>query len=104
SLAGIPPTIGFWGKFQVFGAGVAAGLTPLVVVGVLASAIAAFFYVRLIAFMFLEKSDEWATPVRQRTAPGLAIAVAVASLAVAVIGVIPQPLIELARRATFAIR
>jgi NADH-quinone oxidoreductase subunit N len=104
SLAGVPPTIGFWAKFEVFGAGVAAGLTPLVVVGVLTSAVAAFFYLRLVGVMFLDESEQWATDVRERTAPGLGAAVVVVSLAVAVVGLIPQPLIDLARHATFAIR
>ena len=104
SLAGIPPTIGFWAKFEVFGAGVAAGLTPLVVVGVLTSAIAAFFYLRLVGVMFLDESEQWATDVRERTAPGLGVAVVVASLAVAMVGLMPQPLLDLARHATFAIR
>ena len=103
SLAGVPPTIGFWAKFEVFGAGVAAGLTPLVVVGVLTSAIAAFFYLRLVGVMFLDESEQWATDVRERTAPGLGVAVVVSSLAVAVVGLMPQPLLDLAQRATFAI-
>jgi NADH-quinone oxidoreductase subunit N len=104
SLAGVPPTIGFWAKFEVFGAGVSAGLTPLVVVGVVTSAIAAFFYLRVVGVMFLEESPQWASDVREHTAPGLGVAVVVASLAVAVVGLVPQPLLDLARHATFAIR
>jgi len=104
SLAGIPPTIGFWAKVEVFGAGTGAGLTPLVVVGVLTSAIAAAFYLRLVAVMFLDGDEHWAGAVKERTAPGLGLAVAVSSLAVAAVGVAPGFLIELAKKATFAIR
>jgi NADH-quinone oxidoreductase subunit N len=104
SLAGIPPTVGFWAKFEVFGAGVDAGLTPLVVVGVLSSAIAAFFYLRVVGLMYLDSSDQWAGAPHERTAPGLGLAVAIASAAVLVLGLLPQPLIDLARHATFVAR
>lgn len=52
SFAGIPLTAGFTGKFAVFSAAVEGGAWPLAVVGVLASAAAAFFYVRVIVLMF----------------------------------------------------
>ena len=52
AFAGIPLTSGFTGKFAVFQAAIAGGALPLVIVGVLASAVAAFFYVRVIVLMF----------------------------------------------------
>ena len=52
AFAGIPLTSGFTGKFAVFQAAVAGGAIPLVIVGVIASAVAAFFYVRVIVLMF----------------------------------------------------
>jgi NADH-quinone oxidoreductase subunit N len=52
SFAGIPLTAGFTGKFAVFSAAVDGGAWPLALIGVLASAAAAFFYVRLIVLMF----------------------------------------------------
>ena len=52
AFAGIPLTSGFIGKFAVFQAAIAGGALPLVIVGVLSSAIAAFFYVRVIVLMF----------------------------------------------------
>ena len=52
AFAGIPLTSGFTGKFAVFQAAIASGETALVIVGVLSSAIAAFFYVRVIVLMF----------------------------------------------------
>ena len=55
ALAGIPLTSGFTGKFAVFSAAVGGGAAPLVVVGVLASAIAAFFYVRVIVLMYFSE-------------------------------------------------
>lgn len=52
SFAGIPLTAGFIGKFAVFSAAVAGGAWPLALIGVLASAAAAFFYIRIIVLMF----------------------------------------------------
>ncbi len=104
SLAGIPPTVGFWAKVEVFGAGMKAGLGSLVVVGVLTSTIAAAFYLRVVAVMFLDGEEGWASAVKEKVAPGLGLAVAIASLAVAAVGLAPGFLIELAKKATFAIR
>jgi len=55
SLAGIPPTAGFIAKVTVFGAAIGAGNWPLAVVGVLASVVAAFFYLRVIVYMYMRE-------------------------------------------------
>jgi NADH-quinone oxidoreductase subunit N len=55
SLAGIPPLLGFWPKFAVFQAAVAAGLIPLAIIGFIASVVAAFYYLRLIKVMFFDE-------------------------------------------------
>ncbi len=55
SLAGIPPTVGFFAKFFVFRAAVEAGLAPLAIAGVVASAIAAFYYLRIVAYMYINE-------------------------------------------------
>ncbi|WP_062070065.1 NADH-quinone oxidoreductase subunit NuoN [Demequina sediminicola] len=60
SFAGIPLTAGFIGKFEVFSAAVAGGGWPLVLIAVIASAVAAFFYVRLIVLMFFTDIPEGA--------------------------------------------
>jgi NADH-quinone oxidoreductase subunit N len=98
ALAGIPLTSGFMGKFAVFSAAVSGGATPLVVVGAIASAMAAFFYVRVIVMMF------FAEPVADGpvvVAPGGASAgaLAVAVAATLVLGVFPQPVLDLANHA-----
>lgn len=52
SLAGLPPFVGFWGKYFVLTAAVGAGLTWLAVAGVIASVISAFYYLRIIYLMY----------------------------------------------------
>ena len=58
SLAGLPPLVGFWGKYFVLTAAVQAGLTWLAVAGVIASVISAFYYLRIIYLMYFgEETD-----------------------------------------------
>jgi NADH-quinone oxidoreductase subunit N len=58
SLAGIPPTAGFIAKVAVFSAAVQAGYWPLVLIAVIASVIAAFFYIRVIVLMYMQEPAE----------------------------------------------
>ncbi len=98
SFAGIPLTAGFIGKFSVFSAAAEGGAVALVVVGVLASAVAAFFYVRLIVLMFFTAPEGEATTVV--TSEGLsAVAIAVAAVGTIVLGVLPGPVLDLAAEA-----
>lgn len=97
SLAGIPPTGGFAAKLVVLSSAQGVGETGLVVVGVLVSAIAAFFYLRVIVLMWLHEPDE---PVEgQGIARTNAWTLGIVAATVAAVGVYPQPLIDLARRA-----
>jgi len=98
AFAGIPLTSGFTGKFAVFQAGVASGETPLVIVGVLSSAVAAFFYVRVIVLMFFSDPapDGPVVVVPSRLT---ASAVAVGAVFTLVLGVVPEPLLNLANQA-----
>ncbi|MFA5891138.1 MAG: NADH-quinone oxidoreductase subunit NuoN [Actinomycetota bacterium] len=99
SLAGIPPTAGFMGKFYVFSAAINAGETGLVVAGVLASVVAAFFYLRLIVVIWLEDAPaEDGDGGLGLTRPA-SVALALASIAVVAVGVWPQALMDLARHA-----
>ncbi|MDO8143225.1 MULTISPECIES: NADH-quinone oxidoreductase subunit NuoN [unclassified Isoptericola] len=75
SMAGIPLTAGFLAKFGAFSAAVEAGAWPLAVIGVLASIVAVFFYVRLIVLMVLtppveETADDGVTPAGAVAADG----------------------------------
>jgi len=98
SLAGVPPALsGFWAKYFVFQAGVDAGLTWLVVIGVLASAVAAFFYLRVVVVTYLEEPAPAAAGVSP--APLLGVALALAGLLTVAIGLAPQVLVTAAQAA-----
>ena len=98
AFAGIPLTSGFTGKFAVFQAAIAGGALPLVIVGVLSSAIAAFFYVRVIVLMFFSDPAPGGPAV---VTPGLftGVAVAFGVITTLVFGIVPQPLLSLANHA-----
>jgi NADH-quinone oxidoreductase subunit N len=96
SLTGIPPTAGFIGKIYLFMAAVDAGYTWLVVTAVFFSAISAFFYMRIVMFMYMKDPSE---EVAASTSPGINIALALSTAGVLVIGVLPAKIIELARQA-----
>ncbi|HSN82158.1 MAG TPA: NADH-quinone oxidoreductase subunit N [Polyangiales bacterium] len=58
SLLGMPPTAGFFGKYYVFSAAVQSGLVWLAVIGVLASAIGAYYYLKVIVYLFMREPEE----------------------------------------------
>jgi NADH-quinone oxidoreductase subunit N len=97
SLVGIPPTAGFVGKFYLFGAAVKAGYVWLAVIGVLNSAAAAYYYLRLIVYMYM-REPEGAPTVMAPSFSG-ALALAVALWGVVQLGVAPGPLFDLAQAA-----
>jgi NADH-quinone oxidoreductase subunit N len=98
SLAGVPITSGFVGKLLVFGSAVQAGYAWVAVVGAIASAIAAFFYLRVMVVMYMQEPDEPAEPVR--VGPLASGVVAVTAAATLVFGLAWGPLIDAAQNAT----
>jgi NADH-quinone oxidoreductase subunit N len=97
SLIGIPPLGGFVGKFYLFGAAVRSGYVGLAVIGVLNSAVASYYYLRLIVYMYMREPEGAPPPSATSFAGGLALAVALAG--VIVLGVMPAPFIDLAQAA-----
>lgn len=102
AFAGIPLTSGFFGKYAVFSAAVAGDALPLVVVGVVSSAIAAFFYVRVIVLMFFSEPSADGPSIAAPTV-GTSAVVALAAAATVVLGVFPQPVLDLADQAASAL-
>jgi NADH-quinone oxidoreductase subunit N len=82
SLAGIPPLFGFWGKLVVFQAAVAANLLPLAVIGIVASVIGAFYYLKVIKVMYFDEPTEQIIAADDGVLPvaGGALALAVSPL------------------------
>jgi len=101
SLAGVPPMLGFFGKFYVLQAAYEAGLAWLAVAGVVASVIGAFYYLRIVFFMYFgSEQDEHL----DRSASPVLWGFLVASAAVMVIGVVNLFGIEpLAKAASIAL-
>ncbi|WP_199548507.1 NADH-quinone oxidoreductase subunit NuoN [Streptomyces sp. N35] len=103
AFAGIPLTSGFAGKFAVFKAAAEGGAGALVVVGVISSAIAAFFYIRVIVLMFFSEPKPEGPTVAvpsplTMTAIGVGVAVTL------VLGVAPQYFLDLANQASVFVR
>ena len=92
SLAGIPPTVGFYAKFMVFEAAVNEGFVWLAVIGVLASLYGAFYYLRIVKLMYFDDPVETAPVVARGDAQLL---LSVNGLALLVLGILPQQLIGL---------
>ena len=103
SFAGIPLTSGFIAKFGVFAAGIESGDTWLVIVGVVASLIAAFFYVRVIVLMFFSDPTEDTASVAVPSA-FTTVALAAGATVTLVLGIVPQPVLDLIANADVFIR
>jgi NADH-quinone oxidoreductase subunit N len=103
AFAGIPLTSGFTAKFGVFAAAIGAGQVWLVIVGVVTSAVLAFPYLRVVVMMWLSEPSE-STPAVVLPGALTAAAVTIGAAATLVLGVIPQPLLDIADSANQFIR
>ncbi|MFE3756024.1 NADH-quinone oxidoreductase subunit NuoN [Nocardia tengchongensis] len=97
SFAGIPLTSGFIAKFGVFAAATGGEAATLVIVGVISSAIAAFFYIRVIVLMFFTDAPTTPPTVVYPTLTSTVVALTAASTLI--LGIFPQPLLDLAKNA-----
>ena len=96
SLTGLPPTAGFIGKFYIFMSAVNHGYTWLAVVGVLLSAISAYYYLRVVMVMYMKDTDK---EYLLATGPGILVALVAAVIFILAVGIYPTPLIEYAQGA-----
>ncbi|MDO9188861.1 MAG: NADH-quinone oxidoreductase subunit NuoN [Sulfurimicrobium sp.] len=92
SMAGIPPTVGFYAKLSVLQAALQAGFVWLVVSAVLFSVIGAFYYLRIIKLMYFDAPQD-ETPIRPEG--DMAMLISTNGLAVLALGILPQPLMAL---------
>ncbi len=100
SLAGIPPLAGFWGKFYAFLPAIKAGWYTLAVIGVLASVVGAYYYLRIVKIMFFDEPAQAFLPVRAK----VGIVMAASALFVVLFVVAPQPLVNAASAAAASFR
>ena len=94
SLAGIPPTAGFVGKFYVFMEAINAGYVYMAVIAVVFSAISAFFYLRVVMYMYMKDPKEELTLTYS---PSMSVALAVTTMSVLILGIFPSFLLNLVR-------
>ncbi len=105
SLAGLPPTAGFIGKLYVFMAAVEAGMTWLAVLALVFAAISAYYYLRLVMVMYMHEPEALsATSPRLVMSPAVSIVLACAIAGVVILGIYPNPLINLAAQAVLTLR
>jgi len=94
SLTGVPPSIGFVGKFFLFRAVIDAGLVWLAIVGVLTSLVSAYFYLRIIVMLYMAEGEAEA-----HSNPILNSTIGLSALATLFLGILPGPLLALVARA-----
>ncbi len=94
SLIGIPITGGFFAKFYVFSAALQSGLVALTIIGVVNSAIAAYYYLRVIVYMYMHEPREEVPLLRMPATVGLSLALSVA--ATIYLGVLPGRVLQYA--------
>ena len=97
SLAGIPPTAGFFAKLYVFRAALGAGFPVLAVIGVLTSALGAYYYLRVVLYMYMRPPEVEGEPGLSAASLGVALGAAV--LVVLLLGLVADPLVALAKAA-----
>lgn len=98
SLASIPPTAGFFAKFYILVALVEQGYVGLAVIAVLLSAVAAFFYIRIVMLMYMK---EEAQPFDLALTPSLRLAIAITAAGTVGIGLLPSWFLDLAQGSVF---
>ena len=95
SLTGVPPLVGFTGKFYVFSAAVKAGYIGLAIIGVLNSAVSAYYYVRVIVTMYMQEDEKGLEIAALR--PALSLAIIIAAAGTVLLGIFPSASISIAR-------
>lgn len=91
ALAGIPPLAGFFGKYYVFVGAIEQNLVWLAIIGITASVISVYFYLRVVVYMYFK--DELEDFTIEKNIPGLT-AVAISALAVLIFGIVPDLLMN----------
>jgi NADH-quinone oxidoreductase subunit N len=97
SMAGVPPTAGFVAKYLLFNAAVQANEVPLVIIGVLCSAISVYYYLRVLVYIYMR--DPVGSPGSSRVSVWSVAAVAAMVLVTLQIGILPERIVSAAKKA-----
>jgi len=97
SLAGIPPTAGFVGKFYIFAAAVKGGFIDLAIIGVINSVLSVYYYLRVTVMIYMKEPVITDAP-RLQFSSGATLAATLAALATLGLGIFPEAFINLARQ------
>jgi NADH-quinone oxidoreductase subunit N len=95
SMAGIPLTAGFVGKWAVFTSALSAGFWPVVLVAIVSSVIAVYFYIRYIRVMFFDDPDPGQTAAVSEPSVLTIGTIAICLAATLVLGIVPGPVLDL---------
>ena len=94
SFTGVPPTLGFWGKFYLFRAAMEGGYVGLALIGLLTSLVSAYYYLRVVVIMYMSDGE----PVVQPE-PWVNFTAIAAAVGILVLSVFPGPLFNWASQA-----
>jgi NADH-quinone oxidoreductase subunit N len=99
SFTGVPLTMGFWGKFYLFKTAVDGGFTDLALIGLLTSLVSAYYYLRVVMYMYFKPGDP-------QIQPGIWVSVTAVAMAIGVVGLsfFPSPLFHLASQAILGMK
>ena len=103
SLIGVPLTGGFFGKFYIFKAALDSNLVWLTVIGLLNSAVAAYYYLRVIVVMYFQEPGE-ASDTSVAATMGIRIAIVASAVATVVLGIFPSWLLDFAGRSAMLVK
>ena len=99
SFAGVPLTMGFWGKFYLFRTAVQAGYIGLALIGLLTSVASAYYYLRVVVYMFMKPGEP-----KLKLNPWVTFVIGVMALAVLLLSLVPWTILELASRAVLLLQ
>jgi NADH-quinone oxidoreductase subunit N len=105
SLAGIPPTAGFMGKFYVFMAAVESGLAWLAAIALIFAVVSAYYYMRVVMVMYMRDPNPSSdAPSHLVTSPALSFVLACAVAGVIFFGLFPNPLVSFALQSVLTLK
>lgn len=102
SMAGIPPTAGFVGKFYIFSAAIKSGYIGLAVIGVINSVISVFYYLRIMVIMYMKEPTRDFNPLT--LSPLIVVAVVLSVIGTLHLGIFPSKIMEIAQQSILILK